>query len=61
MASIVVMDCKKCAHENVCRHSAGVQAVTQSLRYTTDLMEAKPFTFHVCCRDYLTKKEGRGE
>lgn len=58
MASVILMNCEKCAHENVCRYSAGVPAVKQSLSYTTALMEAKPFNFHVCCRDYLPKKEG---
>lgn len=58
MASIVMVECKKCAHENVCRYSAGVSAVKQSLSYTTALLEAKQFTFHVTCPDYSPKKEG---
>ena len=61
MASIVVIDCQKCAHKNVCRYSAGISSVKQSLSYVTDLLEAEPFSFHVKCPDYMPKKEGGEE
>ena len=57
MASISMMDCENCIHKNVCKYFGGKGSVYESLKITMNLIEAKPFSFHVVCPDFTKKKE----